>query len=34
MAGKARKMVADRYEQGFVRKCLYDYYDEIFAPYK
>ena len=29
MAGNARKMVADRYEQRFVRKCLYDYYDEI-----
>ncbi|MBR3960000.1 MAG: glycosyltransferase family 4 protein [Bacteroidales bacterium] len=30
MASKSRKMVADRYEQGFVRKCLYDFYDEIF----
>ena len=29
MAGNARKMVADRFEQSFVRKCLYDYYDEI-----
>lgn len=29
MAGKARKMVAERFEQSFVRKCLYDYYDEI-----
>ena len=29
MAGNARKMIADRYEQRFVRKCLYDYYDEI-----
>ena len=29
MAGAARKMIADRFEQGFVRKCLYDYYDEI-----
>lgn len=33
MAGNARKMIADRFEQGFVRKCLYDYYDEILAPY-
>lgn len=29
MAGNARQMVASRYEQGFVRKCLYDFYDEI-----
>ena len=29
MAGNARKMVEDRFEQGFVRKCLYDYYDRI-----
>lgn len=29
MAGNARKMIADRFEQGYVRKCLYDYYDEI-----
>jgi len=29
MAGNARKMIADRYEQSFVRKCLYDFYDEI-----
>ena len=29
MAGNARKLIADRYEQGFVRKCLYDFYDEI-----
>ena len=31
MAGNARKMIADRFEQGFVRKCLYDFYDEILA---
>ena len=31
MAGKARKMIASRFEQGFVRKCLLDYYDEILA---
>ena len=29
MAGNARKMIADRFEQGFVRKCLYDFYDNI-----
>ena len=29
MAGNARKMIADRFEQGFVRKCLYEFYDEI-----
>lgn len=34
MAGNARKMIADRFEQGFVRKCLYDFYDEILADLK
>lgn len=29
MAGNARKIIADRFEQGFVRKCLYDFYDSI-----
>ncbi len=29
MAANARKMIADRFEQGFVRKCLYDFYEEI-----
>ena len=29
LAGKARKMIADRFDQGFVRKCLYEYYDEV-----
>lgn len=33
MAAKARKMIGDRFEQGFVRKCLYDFYDEILKPY-
>lgn len=32
MAGNARKMVADRFEQGFVRKCLCDFYEEILSP--
>lgn len=25
----ARQMIADRFEQGFVRKCLYEFYEEI-----
>lgn len=29
MASCARPMIADRFEQGFVRRCLYDFYDEI-----
>ena len=29
MASNARNMIANRFEQGFVRKCLYDFYDEI-----
>ena len=33
MAGNARRMIADRFEQGFVRKCLYEFYDEILKPY-
>lgn len=32
MAANARKMIASRFEQGFVRKCLLDYYDEILEP--
>ena len=31
MASNARKMIASRFEQGFVRKCLLDYYDEILG---
>lgn len=34
MAGVAREMIASKYEQSFVRKCLYDYYDEILATIK
>ena len=34
MAGNARRMVAERYEQGFVRKCLYDFYNEILPTDK
>lgn len=33
MAGKARKMIADRFEQRFVRKCLYDFYEEVMTSY-
>jgi glycosyltransferase involved in cell wall biosynthesis len=29
MAENARPMIENRFEQGFVRKCLLDYYDEI-----
>ena len=28
-ASCARKMIAERFEQGFVRKCLYEFYEEI-----
>ena len=31
MADNARKMVADRFEQGYVRQCLYDFYNEILS---
>ena len=30
MAGNARRLVAERFEQNYVRKCLYDFYHEIF----
>lgn len=33
MANNSRAMIASRYEQGYVRKCLYDFYDEILAAY-
>ena len=29
MASVSRSMIANRFEQSFVRKCLYDFYDEI-----
>lgn len=29
MAAKARPLVASRFEQGFVHKCLYDFYHEV-----
>jgi len=28
MAKNARQMIESRFEQGFVRKCLYDFYEE------
>jgi glycosyltransferase involved in cell wall biosynthesis len=31
MAAHARPMIASRYEQGYVRGCLKNYYKEIFA---
>jgi len=30
MKENARPMIESRFEQGFVRKCLFDFYDEIF----
>ncbi len=33
MADNAREMIASRFEQSFVRKCLYDFYDEILKDY-
>lgn len=32
MAGNARQMIASRYEQGYVRQCLMDFYGEIVSP--
>ena len=32
MAGRARKMVEDRYEQSFVRRCLKEFYRKILKP--
>jgi glycosyltransferase involved in cell wall biosynthesis len=29
MASSARRLIASRFEQGFVRQCLYDFYNEI-----
>ena len=31
MAAKARPLIASRYEQGYVRQCLYDFYHEILS---
>ena len=29
LAANARPLIASRYEQGYVRQCLYDFYHEI-----
>ena len=34
MSANARKMIASRFEQGFVRTCLLNFYDEILAHIK
>lgn len=31
MAANARRMVAERFEQSYVRKCLYEFYEEILS---
>ena len=31
LASKARPMVASRYDQDYVRKCLYEFYDKILG---
>ena len=31
LAAKARPLIASRYEQGYVRQCLYNYYHEILS---
>lgn len=31
MAAKARPLIASRYEQGYVRQCLYDFYHEVLT---
>lgn len=31
MAGNARNMIADRFEQNYVRNCLYEFYDVILS---
>ncbi len=31
MASNARRMISERFEQSFVRQCLYDYYEEILG---
>jgi len=30
MAQNSRKLIENRFEQGFVKKCLFEYYDKIF----
>lgn len=33
MAVNARQMIASRYEQSYVRQCLYDFYDDLMNSY-
>ncbi len=33
MAAKARDLIASRYEQDYVHKCLYDFYEDILKPF-
>lgn len=34
MASQARDLIASRFEQSFVQKCLLDFYEEVLKPYK
>ena len=34
MAGNARRMVAERFEQNYVRQCLFDFYESILGGMK
>lgn len=34
MASKARDLVSTRFEQGYVRKCLFDFYDKIIREFE
>lgn len=31
MAGKARKMIADRFEKNFVQKCQIEFYERVLS---
>lgn len=32
LAGNARQVIVNQFKQSFVRKCLYEYYDEVMKP--
>ncbi len=32
MASNARRMITERFEQGYVRQCLFNFYDEVLKP--
>ena len=34
MSSNARPLIESRYEQGYVRQCLKDYYNELLKKYK